>query len=542
MVIPAQFIYILFEETISRFFAGSIPIEKIMKFYKIPMLAFIIAAACISLAAQKPAENFVPNEVLIKFAPQTTKAKRGSIGKAMRADIVEQLGDTGWFRAVLPAGLSPQNAAERYAAFDQIVSIQPNFYYHLVATPNDPEFDDPAMYGLTKISAPLAWDIETGSSSVVIANIDTGVRYTHQDLAANMWTNAGETPDNGVDDDGNGFIDDYYGYDFRYNDPDPWDQHGHGTHTSGTIGAVGNNGIGIVGVSWNVKIMAIKIYSAAAGDTTSAMLINAYNYVRMMRERGVNIVATNNSYGGCAEACGYDQATKDAIDAMGEAGILNVFAAGNSGVNVDITPEYPGSYDSPSIITIGASNVDDNRVFNYGVVNVDLAAPGVGIRSTTYNSDSSYGNKSGTSMATPHVTGTAALIASHYPKMSAASIKATLMNTVDQLPQWNGVVKSGGRLNAFRALQQPTICSFEVSQTQLHPKTKGGYFTIGVTAPENCDYAVKSDVNWIHFENNSPRSGNASVTFRVGLNSRISRTGTIRIGDRTITVTQTRGT
>ncbi len=513
-----------------------------MNFFRISVFAIVIAAACMPLAAQRNLENFVPDEVLVKFAPQTTKAKRESAARAMRTKMVEQLGDTGWFRMTLPAGLSPENAVARYAAFDNVIAVQPNFYYHLVATPNDPEFDDPAMYGLLKISAPQAWDIETGSSSVVVANIDTGIRYTHQDLAANMWTNAGETPDNGIDDDGNGFIDDYYGYDFRYNDPDPWDQHGHGTHTAGTIGAVGNNGLGVVGVSWNVKIMAIKIYSAGAGDTTSAMLINAYNYVRMMRERGVNIVATNNSYGGCEEACGYDQATKDAIDALGEAGILNVFAAGNSGVNVDITPEYPGSYDSPSIITIGASNSDDIRVFNYGPINVDLAAPGISIRSTTFNSDSSYGNKSGTSMATPHVTGAAALLAAHYPKMSAASIKATIMNSVDHLPQWNGVVKSGGRLNVFRALDQPTICDLQVSQTQLHPKTKGGYFTVDVTVPENCDYAVKSDVNWIYIENRSPRSGNASVTFRVGLNSRITRTGSVHVGDRTITVTQTRGT
>ena len=513
-----------------------------MMFCRVLLIVFVVASVCLPLTAQKPADNLVPNEVLIKFAPSATEAQRGSLGRAMRANIVEQLGDTGWFRAVLPAGLSPREAVERYSAFDKVVAIQPNFYYHLLVTPNDPQFTDPAMYGLTKISAPQAWDIETGSSSVVVANIDTGVRYTHEDLAANMWTNPGETPNNGVDDDENGFIDDYYGYDFRYNDPDPWDEHGHGTHTSGTIGAAGNNGLGVVGVSWNVKIMAIKIYSAAAGDTTSAQLINAYNYVRMMKERGVNIVATNNSYGGCAEACGYDRATKEAIDAMGDAGILNVFAAGNSGVNVDITPEYPGSYDSPSIITIGASNINDIRVFNYGPVNVDLAAPGITIRSTTFNSDSSYGNKSGTSMATPHVTGAAALLAAHYPKMSAASIKATLMNSVDHLPQWDGVVKSGGRLNVFRALEQPTNCSFEVSQTQLHPKTKGGYFTIEVTAAENCDYAVKSDVKWIYFENNAPRSGNASVTFRVGLNSRISRTGTVHIGDRTITVTQTRGT
>src|SRR6185369_14617368 len=172
--------------------------------------------------------------------------------------------------------------------------------------------------------------------------------------------------------------DDVHGYDFRFNDPDPWDEHGHGTHTAGTIGAVGNNSLGVVGVNWTVSIMPIKVYSAAANDSTSAMLINAYNYVRMMKNRGVNIRVTNNSYGDCPEACGYDQATKDAIDALGDAGVLNVFAAGNANTNIDNSPFYPASYTSPSIIAVAASELNDNRASfsNYGPTTVDLAAPG----------------------------------------------------------------------------------------------------------------------------------------------------------------------
>ncbi len=321
---------------------------------------------------------------------------------------------------------------------------------------------------------------------------------------------------------------------------DPTDQHGHGTHVSGTIGAVGNNGLGVVGVNWNVRLMQIKIYNAAGNDTTSAMLIEAYGYVRMMRQRGVNIRVTNNSYGGCAEACSYDQATRDAIEALGDADVLNVFAAGNSGVNIDVQPFYPASYDLPSILSVGASNSSDGRVFNFGPVSVDLAAPGVSIRSTTNGSNASYGNMSGTSMAAPHVSGAAALIAAYHPKLSATSLKATIMSNVDALPQWDGFVKTGGRLNVANALMTPTVCEFNVSDTEVLMPTKGGYVTIDVVAPANCDYSVKRSVNWLFVETGTVESGSATLRIRVGFNRTISRTGTVKIGDKTLTIRQSR--
>ena len=345
----------------------------------------------------------------------------------------------------------------------------------------------------------------------------------------------------GIDDDGNGFVDDYYGYDFRYNDPDPMDEHGHGTHTAGTMGAVGNNGIGVVGVCWHVKVMGVKIYSAIADDSTSAMVINAYNYVRMMKNRGVNIVATNNSYGGCPETCGYDQATKDAIDALGNAGVLNVFAAGNSSTNNDISPFYPASYTSPSIISVGGSDANDNRIFNYGATSVDLAAPGSIIMSTTpmFNNPP-YHNLSGTSMSTPHVTGAVALLASFNPSLSAASLKATLINTADVLPQFSGSNRSNGRLNVFHALQNQTVCTFSLGSNSIAVPTKGGFFTVNVTAAQNCDYAVKSNVNWIKVTSADAMSGNGAVTFRVTVNPTITRVGSISIAGQTFAVNQSR--
>ena len=508
----------------------------------------LLAAVTIALFStifampQGKGDVYVPDELLIKV--DASVSARRSVESLLEsgAAVLERFGELGWQRIKIPAGTTVEEAVRQYQKLEGVVQVQPNYYYHLLATPNDALFNDvTGMYGLTKISAPQAWDFSTGSSNVVVANIDTGIRYTHADLAANIWTNPGEPAvANGVDDDNNGFIDDYYGWDFRYNDSDPIDQNGHGTHTAGTIGAVGNNMIGVVGVNWNVRVMAVKIYSPSGTDTTSSMLINAYQYVLLMKNRGVNIRVTNNSYGGCLEACGYDQATKDAIDALGNAGILNVFAAGNSGTNNDITPHYPSNYTSPSILAVGGSNSTDQRVFNYGAVSVDLAAPAISIRSTTWGSDASYGSLSGTSMAAPHVSGAAALLSAYNPALSVASLKATLMNTVTVLSAFNGSNRTGGRLNVGNALPNQTVCNFNLSSTSITARTKGGYYTVNMAAGQNCEYSIRSNANWIKVSGSDVGSGNGSVSIYVRLNPGISRTGTVTVAGQTITVTQSR--
>jgi len=327
-----------------------------------------------------------------------------------------------------------------------------------ITTPNDPSY--PQLWGLNNtgqtggtpdadIDAPEAWDIQTGDPNRVIGVIDTGVDYNHPDLVGNIWTNPGETAGNGIDDDGNGYIDDVRGWDFAYGDNDPMDVHSHGTHVAGTIAAKGNNGVGVVGVNWNAKILPIKFLNdGGSGFTSDAIL--SLNYATA---NGVKI--TNNSWGGG----GYDQGLYDAINTAGQQGALFIAAAGNFSQNNDINPFYPASYNLPNIISVAATDHNDAlaNFSHYGPTSVDLGAPGVNILSTTPGGN--YASYSGTSMASPHVAGGAALVWSQNPNWSAQEVKNRLLDTVDVKPSLSQTV-SGGRLNLFNALggsNQPAL-------------------------------------------------------------------------------------
>jgi hypothetical protein len=350
----------------------------------------------------------------------------------------------------LPAGMTVEEALKVFNKTDGILYAEPDYRVTVDSTiPNDTFFSE--LWGMhntgqsggtvdADIDAPEAWDISTGNKDIIVAVIDTGVDYTHPDLAANMWVNAGEIPGNGLDDDHNGYVDDVYGYDFVNNDGNPMDDHYHGTHCAGTIGAVGNNNQGVVGVCWNVRIMAVKfLNSAGSGSTSNAIL--SVQYSTLM---GANL--SSNSWGGG----GYSQGLKDAIDAAGAAGMLFVAAAGNDGSNNDTYPHYPSSYDSTSLIAVMATDRYDNKssFSNYGPVSVDLGAPGSSILSCKPGNQYQYLN--GTSMATPHVAGACALLWSMNSTVSNLEIKNILLETVD--PTLAGQCVSGGRLNLYNAI------------------------------------------------------------------------------------------
>ncbi len=337
---------------------------------------------------------------------------------------------------------------------------EPNYILHAIATtPNDPSYsklwgmNNTGQTGGTKdadIDAPEAWNIQKDASGIVVATIDTGIDYNHPDLKANMWVNPGETPNNGKDDDGNGYIDDVHGINCIKNNGNPMDDHYHGTHVAGTIGAVGNNRIGVVGVAWKVKHMALKfLNSSGSGSLSDAIQCIEY-MVKMKTKYGVNVKLSNNSWGGG----GYSQALYDAIKASGAAGQLFMAAAGNSNNNNDSRPSYPSSYNLANIVAIGATDHNDRKASfsSYGKKSVDLGAPGVNIYSTSPRN--SYRTLSGTSMATPHVSGAAAVLWANKTSLTPAQVKQCLMDSVDKKTSLTPYWISGGRLNLYNALKK----------------------------------------------------------------------------------------
>jgi hypothetical protein len=410
------------------------------------------------------AQSFVPGEVIVAFKPGFQGfADPGTAGFA--SDVKELAtakspatglrAHGGRKLALLKLASGTPSVPEAIAVIRQDANVEyaePNYVRALVAIPNDASFGN--LYGMhntgqsggtvdADIDAPEAWDRFTGNKSIVLGLIDTGIDYLHPDLAANVWTNAAELNGRpGVDDDGNGYIDDVHGYDFINNDSDPMDDHYHGTHCAGTIAGVGNNGIGVAGAAWTANVAALKIFNSG-GSTTDAAILNAVDYSNAMDMR-----ITSNSWGGGP----YSQSLYDLINEGRTLGHLFIAAAGNNGSNTDSSPNYPSGYNLDNIIAVAATDRYDALAYfsNYGATTVDLGAPGVDVYSC--QPGNRYQLLSGTSMATPHVSGAAYLVWSYKPFLTAAEVKRILLSSTDPIPALAGRCVTGGRLNLDKAL------------------------------------------------------------------------------------------
>lgn len=414
----------------------------------------------------------VPGELLVQFLPGTNAADKGRALGRIHAEVIDKVvpennRKDGGGELVLIRHLpdfTPTAARREIEADPAIEFAEPNYIYTHQATSNDTYYTSGALWGMYSTptnqygsQASAAWltDSKTDCRSVYVGIIDEGYMYQHVDLASNAATNPGEIPNDRIDNDGNGYVDDVYGWDFDGNNNSVFDgiNDDHGTHVAGTIGAVGGNGTGVAGVCWKVKLLNAKFLGTNGGTTANA--IKAVDYFTKLKTRSknpVNLVATNNSWGGG----GYSQGLRDAIERANTANILFVAAAGNSSLNIDVTPSYPASYNNGNIITVASitSTGALSSFSNYGSTSVDLGAPGSGIISTVPLQSGSkivsgYANYSGTSMATPHVTGACALYAASHSGATASVIKNAILSSAffTATPSLNGKTATNGRLD-----------------------------------------------------------------------------------------------
>ncbi len=460
----------------------------------------------------RASEKSATIELLIKWqgGPQGEPAAFGNA--QLGSTVIRNFPAVGWQLVELPRGMSVRDGLAAYQALGTVLTVEANGIIKPTPTPMEragrsapdegdaaipvdgpgrtprpavglhgpppPVIPSDAMFGqqwyLNRIGATNAWARTTGSTKVVVAIIDSGINYNHEDLAANMWRNPGETgldangmdkATNGIDDDANGYGDDIYGIDITgdglHGDSDPFDEGVeaspgvriyHGTACAGVIGAVGNNAKGVAGINWTVQLMAIR----TGGPNNVAYIsqfVEAFNCIVAMKRSGVNVRVTSNSYF-TDPLGGYSQALKDSIDLAGTEGILTIVAANNFGSDLDRYPSYPAAYDCPSIISIANSDANDQLrpSSNYGRTGVDLAAPGVGI-TTTSDANNYYSSFSGTSAAAPMVAGAAALLLAAEPNATVSELKGALLGSVDQTPALKGKVVTNGRLNVARAME-----------------------------------------------------------------------------------------
>ncbi|WP_204104620.1 MULTISPECIES: S8 family serine peptidase [Spirulina sp. CCY15215] len=447
--------------------------------------------------------EYKPGELLVKFAADLEDTDiQALIGGYDAIDIERLIPDTAssdsplhqWRLLTFETETNVLEIRDEMLTLSKVEASELNAIRRLTWQPNDTDFEylwalnNTGQNGGTldaDIDAPEAWDIQRGSKDIVVAVIDTGIDYNHQDLAPNMWKNSGEIAGNGIDDDGNGYVDDIYGYDFGNNDADPMDEmlpfvfdNGHGTHVAGIIGAVGDNNLGVVGVSPNVSLMALGVRDNASSFGQSVLSLDAIaQSIHYATDNEANII--NASLGGNI----YSQLEYDAISYANNNGVLLVAAAGNDTEDNDSISFYPANYNLPNIISVAATDNKDNLAYlsNFGANTVDLAAPGTQILSTLPGN--SYGGRDGTSMATPYVAGAAALLLAENPTLSVSALKGLLTTGIDPLNSLQGKTISEGRLNVHKALETIDL-NLEWSE-QIGTSSSDGAWAIAVDGQGN---------------------------------------------------------
>jgi subtilisin family serine protease/subtilisin-like proprotein convertase family protein len=486
--------------------------------------------------------SYAPDRVnVVMKSPVGSTAAAQVLASSPYAQSVEYLG-LGIYSVHLKPGTSPITAVAYYSTRPYAVTASVDNYVSIQRTPDDPNY--PSQWDMPKIGAPTAWDVTTGTRKFVVGVVDSGIDYNHQDLFMNIWinnaeiptsirntlvdadgdgvitfwdlnhsSNAGKVADNngngvidpsdilrptsqggwldGVDQDSNGYVDDLLGWDFANSDNDPMDDNNHGTHVAGTIGAVGNNGLGVAGINWSISLMPLKFLSASGSGLVSRAVM-AIDYAV---NKGVKL--TNHSWGGA----NYSVSLAAAIGRARDAGHIIVAAAGNSGQNLDSSPQYPASYSTSynNVVTVASVNSSDQLASssNYGVNTVTLAAPGVSILSTVRNNGYSY--FSGTSMAAPHVAGAIALYWASHPTLSYTQVIEKLKTSVDPIPGLADKVMTGGRLNVGKMFDSTTPSGPRVIEAQWYGEAPFTLDRLRVTFDKAIDVSTFTSEDIVSF-------------------------------------------
>ena len=405
--------------------------------------------------------RYAPNQLLVRFRRDATDASIANAHAEVGAKEVRRFTSVvGLTEVQLPAGMSVKEGLARYRKRTDVVSAGPNIIRRLMAIPNDPFFQQGKLWALQNtgagggtpgidIHATAAWNLTTGSRAIIVMDLDSGIEYTHRDLAANVWRNTSDCFHDGIDHDHNGYVNDCYGINPVDNNSNPMDDtvDSHGTHVAGIIGAVGNNATGVTGVNWRVSLMACKAFDSN-DNGSDADIITCLDYAKAMKQRGVNIVAINASWGGAD----FDPYLYEAIAEQMNQGTLFIATAGDTITDEDIGAFFPANYDLPNIVSVAATDWNDQLLYysGYGAHTVHLGAPGNYIYSTVRGNG--YDIESGTSMATAYVTGVAALLKAKVPSRDWRAIKNLILAGGDNDPALSNILITGKRLNAYGSL------------------------------------------------------------------------------------------